>query len=353
MAGERQLTVLVLGVGGHVSQGIVKALRHGTLPVRIVGACVSPLSTGLYLCDSAHVSPYADDAGFLDWVGALCERERVDAVLSGVEPVLDALAPYAGELRERTGAVLVVSPPEALSVGRDKLITARWLEERGLPHAPSAEAADAVGLPELVKLVGFPLVAKPRAGKGSAGVTVLRDQAALDRVSGRVGTVVQQLLGDEDGEFTAGCFVDRDGAVRGTIVMRRTLNAGTTVSARIEDRPDVAEVAASVCSELRPLGPCNVQLRLHDGAPVPFELNVRFSGTTPIRVHFGFDEVGAALRHLVLGQPAEDLPRVTSGAALRYWNEIYPDDAAVAALERDGSLDPGGFDRPAVEDWGL
>ncbi|MEA2397191.1 MAG: carbamoyl-phosphate synthase large subunit, partial [Thermoleophilaceae bacterium] len=182
---------------------------------------------------------------------------------------------------------------------------------------------------------------------------VVGDQRELARVRGADGVVVQQYLGDPAGEFTAGCFVDREGAVRGTIAMRRTLTSGTTMSARIGQDPEVSEVSAAVCAALRPRGPCNVQLRLHDGVPTPFELNVRFSGTTPMRTHFGFDEVGAALRHLVLGQPAVDLPRVTAGLALRYWNELYPDAAAVAALERDGVLEPGSVPRPAIEDWGL
>lgn len=353
MAGDRELTVLVLGVGGQVSQGIVKALRHGSLPVRIVGGCVSPLSTGLYVCDSAVVSPYAHDPGFSEWVAGVCAREGVHAVLSGVEPVLDALAPHAGALREQTGAVLVVSPPDVLAVGRDKLETARWLESSGLPFPLSADAADPAGLDALVERVGFPLLAKPRLGKGSAGIAVLDDSRALARVRGEAGLVVQQLLGDAADEFTAGCFVDRDGTTRGTIVMRRTLVSGTTVSARIGAHPEVREVAQAVCAALRPLGPCNVQMRLNDGVPTPFELNVRFSGTTPMRTHFGFDEVGAALRHLVLDEPATDLPLVTAGVALRYWNELYPDEAAVAALERDGALEPARAPRPAIEDWGV
>jgi carbamoyl-phosphate synthase large subunit len=105
-----------------------------------------------------------------------------------------------------------------------------------------------------------------------------------------------------------------------------------------------------VVEALRPVGPCNVQLREHEGAIVPFELNVRFSGTTPARTRFGFPEVEATLRHLALGEPLPELPRVTEGVMVRYWNEVYPDAQAVAALEAGGSLDdPAGT---LFEDWG-
>ena len=79
------LTVLVLGLGGNVSQGILKALRLSTLPVRIVGACVSPASAGLYGADRALISPPAADPNFLDWLVDTCLSEHVDAVLTGVE----------------------------------------------------------------------------------------------------------------------------------------------------------------------------------------------------------------------------------------------------------------------------
>src|SRR5207244_11100230 len=95
-----------------------------------------------------------------------------------------------------------------------------------------------------------------------------------------------------------------------------------------------------------------VQLRVVEERPVPFELNVRFSGTTPVRARFGFNEVEAALRHFVLGQDDVDLPRVTSGVALRYWNEMHVAEPAVEQLRCEGRLpDPSRFP-VEVEDWG-
>ena len=49
--------VLVLGVGGNVSQGIIKALRFSQLPLKIYGACISEMSTGLYMCDESYILP--------------------------------------------------------------------------------------------------------------------------------------------------------------------------------------------------------------------------------------------------------------------------------------------------------
>ena len=69
---NRIIKILLLGVGGNVSQGILTALRHSNLNCRIIGACVSPESLGLFFCDKAYISPYANDPKFIDWVGEVC-----------------------------------------------------------------------------------------------------------------------------------------------------------------------------------------------------------------------------------------------------------------------------------------
>ena len=68
MNNNKEIKVLLLGVGGNVSQGILKALRCSEIPMKIIGACVSPYSSGLYMCDESMLCPYANDKFFLDWV---------------------------------------------------------------------------------------------------------------------------------------------------------------------------------------------------------------------------------------------------------------------------------------------
>jgi carbamoyl-phosphate synthase large subunit len=362
---RRPLNVLVLGVGGNVSQSIQKALALGRLPVRVVAACISPASAGLYLADKAYISPVARDPAFGPWLIDICQREAIDAVLCGSELVLEELAPLAQEVKRETGAITLVSPPEVLRRGRDKLESCRWLAEQRLPVPRFAAVSDRAAVEELVSDCDFPLLAKPRFGKGSDGILILRTRAELDRVVeaadltlrqivvGEISAadlILQEYLGDPAEEYTAGCFCDADGAVRGTIVLRRTLQGGTTTTAESGDFPEVAAVARQIAAALRPLGPANVQLRLHHGRPVPFEINPRFSGTTALRARMGFNEVEAALRHFVLGEAVPELRVRRGGVALRYWNEIYVSPATQAAVAR-----PEGLEHPApeqTESWG-
>lgn len=348
-----ELTVLVLGVGGNVSQGILKslALLKGSIPLRVLGACISPYSMGLYTVEKAFISPTADEPAFLDWLLEVCRSEKVDVVLSGVESVISALSHYKHVIKVQSGAYCLVSDPEQLAIGNDKLLTCQWLEANGLNFPRYAASEDETAVSQLVGECGYPLIAKPRGGKGSVGIFEVRNTDDIELACRHSNYVIQERLGTDNEEYTVGCFSDKDGRVRGTISMRRTLLYGTTYIAEVGDFPAVHAEAKRIAEALRPIGPSNVQLRMVNGRPVCFEINIRFSGTTPIRTQLGFNDVEASLRHYVMGLPAVDLPYITSGLALRYWNEVYVDPAAFHQLSERGWLDKA-TNQTKFENWG-
>lgn len=341
---HKKLNVLVLGVGGNVSQGILKALAVSNLDCRVIGACTAPEAFGLFTTDAAYVSPAAADPEFVEWLIATCRTESVDVVMSGVEPVLLELARNRTKIEAATAAKCLTNSLDSIRVGSNKTRTCEWLRDNGFPYPHFADAEDDAALLRLVERCGFPLLAKPDTGKGSQGITKLNTAAELDRVRGQTGIVVQEYLGDERAEFTAACLTDRDDEVRGIIVFHRLLSSGTTSCATAGDFPELRELTREIARKLKPRGPCNVQMRMHRGRPVCFELNVRFSGTTPIRARLGFNDVEAAIRHYVLNDTTIDLPLVTEGQAIRYWNEAYVSPSAFQAIQADGELrDPRSY----------
>ncbi len=352
MKNHKSLTVMALGLGGNVSQGILKAIALSPIQCRVIGGCISPNSVGLYTVDRAYVTPLAKDPDFIEWLIATCKAEGVQAILSGVEPVLSVLSHHATEIRKQTGAVCIVSIPAHLDISGDKLTTCQWLQGHGFNYPRYAASENKQEIKKLARECGYPLIAKPRKGKGGQGVMEILNDSELESISARQDYVIQEYLGNPDSEYTAGCFCDRDGRVRGTLVMHRELKYGTTIRAETGEFPEIRAEAIRIASELRPIGPCNIQLRLSNGKPVCFEINVRFSGTTPLRARLGFNEVHNALLHFVLGKPIPDLPLITHGIILRYWNEIYIDAKAYKSLSQTGRLDnPHAFDL-LVEDYG-
>ena len=350
---DARINVLVLAVGGNVSEGILKALDLSSLPCRVIGADIAPLKLGLYTVHRAYIGPWAHEAGFLDWLMDTCRKESVQAILAGAEPILPILSLHSDTIRKETGAIPIVSRPEIHEISDDKLLTCEWLRRNGFRCPAYADSEDVKAVEELAARYRFPLLAKPRHGGGSRGLIRISDEPDLHFIAGKKGFLVQRYIGDNASEYTAGCFSDRDGVVRGTIVMRRELHEGTTVLAEAGLFPPLREEAARIAAALKPMGPCNIQMRMHDDEPVCFEINNRFSGTTPVRARWGFNEVEAALRHYVLGEPARDLPVITEGIMLRYWNEAYVDPGAAAALRDSGFLEDPQRHDIRMEDYGM
>ena len=327
----KKIKILLLGAGGNVSQGILKAIRSydfakEEIEIEVVGACISPESLGLYMCDKACVGPYANEPGFTDWVIDLCNQEDIDLILTGVEENIIALQRDIDRVKYSTKAIFIASSLESLKVGQDKFLTCQWLVEHGLEHPQYCRLEDREGVKRLVEEVGFPLIAKPCHGKGSRGVCYLKDQSSLDALQAEEGYVLQECIGDASKEYTVGCYCDKQGQLRELIVMHRKLENGYSAITEVVDDPVVYQEAKRICEAFHPNGPLNIQMRKDDtGRAVCFELNVRFSGTTPMRDHFGYRDVIAMIKEYCLGESIKDCFQVKKGMACRYINEFYLD----------------------------
>lgn len=334
------MNILLLGVGGNVTQGILKALRASSLDCKLVGACVSSSSPGLYMCDTAYISPYAADPSFVPWLQEVCLKERIDAVFSGVEEILYVMALHRKHLEQNLQTKFIVSDMKQLRIGTDKLETCLWLQRKGFAYPRFALAEDIEGVNKLAECTNCRLIAKPRRGKGSRGLIRLRTTEDLRQIKNLCDYIIQEEIGTEHEEYTVGCYRDKGGSFISSIIMRRELFAGTTSKAIVTANPVIEQEATALCAAFNPAGPLNIQLRLDsEGRPVCFELNVRFSGSTPMRSYFGFREVEAALREYVLGDDISDCFAVRAGTAFRYWEEIYIDAEMEKMLETRGAME--------------
>lgn len=330
------INVLVLGVGGNVSQGIVKAIRKSNLGCRVIGACISPNSIGLYMCDSAYIAPYARTSEFMHWLIDVCNKEKIDIVFTGVEENILEISKNIKQFNDNTKAIFKCTPYEKLIIGQDKYLTVEWLKNNGCNYPKYALSRNQVEIDILVKNVGFPLIAKPIRGKGSAGIFKINNNNELLTISNYKDYIIQEFIGSEHTEYTIGCYRDKRGKVLKPIIMHRELKYGTTFKAQIIEDDSIEAEAIKICEKFKPVGPLNIQLRKDiQNKPVCFELNVRFSGTTPMRAHFGFNDVEAMIKEYILGYEILDEFEVRKGLSYRYMNEMYIDTNIQDYLEKN------------------
>jgi carbamoyl-phosphate synthase large subunit len=314
--------ILVTGAGALLGQGIVRALQGSSLDCEIVTADSFNLSAGLFWGVRGHVPPSPKDPRYIEALTELLRAERPDIVMVGTDTELPLIAQAREALEAASGGCVLVSSSKVVNIADDKYLTYEFFKEAGFFPPLSALPEDAAALDELIDTVGFPLIVKPRVGARSIGVSRVTNKNELRAaLEGRSDLVVQECVGTDSEEYTAGVLVF-DGRAEASIVMRRDLRDGNTHRAYLEPFPELNAEVRKFGEALKPFGPVNFQFRTdRDGRPRVFEINGRFSGTTPMRALVGFNEVEMCVRKILWGEPILQ-PELREATVLRHWTEM-------------------------------
>lgn len=342
------IRVLVTGAGSGVGQGILKALRASDLRPTVISADISPLNSALYRADEAILIPRVEEPGALERFITLLNAHKIDVVMVGSEFDLLFFAQYKRDLEEATGALIAVSPLPSIEISDDKWLTTCFLAENGLPHARAALPANVAEARAAAEGFGLPVVLKSRTGTSSRNVHVIRSLDQIDAVfDGVANPMLQEFAGDMgDGlgpEYTCSVFACADGTLLGPFTARRTLRGGSSWVVEVGTYSQLYPTLLNIARKLPMAGSINVQLRDGPKGPIPFEFNVRFSGTTAVRAHFGFNEPDMFLRSYLLGEKVEQ-PQIRSGVAFRYLEEVFIENVSASDL-----VEP--FPKGVVRPW--
>lgn len=333
---------MVTGAGAVLGQGIIKSLRIAAHPYEIVALDPDPRAVGLYWADRAHLIPLASDAGYGDAIDSVIDRERPEVLLIGTDVELMHFAVAKERLEARYCVRIVVSPPEVIRIADDKWLTYQFLASNGFPY-PDSALPD--GYQALVRRCGFPLIVKPRIGARSIGVHRVANEQQLQQALAEVTSpIIQECVATPEQEFTSGITVV-NGQAKAVVTMRRDLRDGNTHRAYVAPDSPYDDLLATIAEKLGGEGVVNFQFRVAQGAPKIFEINARFSGTTPFRAYAGFNEVDHLVRYYVLGSPIPR-PALTSVVILRYMNEIIIQPEQIQRIESQRAVAGRGFSHP-------
>ena len=321
------MKVLVSGGGALLGQGIIRSLRASRFHAEVVAIDPNPLSAGLYWADSAHLVPMANAPDYAERLHEILQAVRPDIVFVGTDVELSILAHYRQAWEKELNTQIVVSRSEVVAIADDKWKTYQFLKQTGFSYPESALPGDEN---RLIEQVGFPLVVKPRIGARSVGLHIVNSREDLARVL-TPEAIIQQCVATDADEYTAGSLTF--GTCQATIVMRRILRNGNTHCAFVDDYPELNATVRDLSNALQAYGPANFQFRLTpDGEVKVFEINARFSGTTPLRGHAGFNEVEMVIDYLLQGQPIQQ-PTVKPLVFLRHLSETVVRPEAIKQIE--------------------
>ena len=336
------MNVLVTGAGALLGQGVIKSLKLAKAGYHIIAADPDPRAVGLFWADTAYVIPLASSPDYLDSLSKILDRERPDAVVLGTDVELMAWSLSKDEMESRFDTHVIVSPPEVIQIANDKWRTYQFFRSHGFPHPRSTMPED---IDSLLRECDFPLVVKPRIGARSVGVRLVYNREELRvALATTVEPVIQECVATASDEFTSGILVTEEG-VHAVVTMRRDLRDGNTYRAYVEPGSPFNAYLSEVATALKGWGPLNFQFRVDKGVPKIFEINARFSGTTPMRAYAGFNEVDHFLRFVCRGEPIP-APSLRNIVVLRFWDEIVVESSALKKISHGDRTADLSFERP-------
>lgn len=321
-----KINIGVTGTGSLIGQAIIKSVMRSDLKNKIdfIGFDYFTNTVGSFWCKQNYLlpdilNPNVTHQQWLDKIIQTVKENEIKLLFIGVDFELPILAKHKKIVEDATGAIVMVSSEEVISIADDKFLTYQFLKDNNLYNPTSWLPSELNN----VKL-NYPVIVKPRKGARSVGVSKVVSETQLNVAINSVkDAVIQDCVGSEETEFTCG-VIYLNNQVKKIIVLNRSLKAGNTyISHYNKNYPAIiTEYLHKVASLLKPFGASNFQLRLDEnGIPKIFEINSRHSGTTYIRSLFGFKEVEYIINFLLFNTEMEfDL---TEGTVVRYYDEFF------------------------------
>lgn len=322
------VNVLVTGAGGGgIGEQVIKCLRLSELKIHIFATDITSISKGKIDGDEFIVAPLATDPNYLTFIFNYCIQNKINVVIPGSEIELKVLS-LNRELFEDKGIAVLINSKECINICLDKNLTSEFLSKNGFKSPKSLRIKS---VSDLNLINDFPLVLKPSVGGGGSVNTMIVQNESELRVFGEFllnqykEFIAQEYVGDANSEYTVGVLSTNEGLVVDSIVLRRNILSGLGAKIKILNTTDkislgkylaissgisqgeivryqlISSVAEKIANTIKSTGPLNIQCRLVGNEVYIFEINPRFSGTSPMRALAGFNELEIEIKNRLLG----------------------------------------------------
>lgn len=304
-----EYNILILSAGRRVElvQSFQKAAKRLNIKSNVVAGDCSETAPAIYFADRKAILPRIDEVNYIDEIINVCKREGIRLVIPTIDTDLLLLSEERERIESESGAVVLISSTEVISICRDKINTQKFLEENEfkIPKMYSEEELDSGE-------IEFPLFIKPKSGSSSINTFKVNN---IEELATYRSLIKEPIMQDfmEGKEFTVDVFLDFDGNLI-TVVprLRMATRSGEISKGKIIKDKEIIEDIKRLVEVLKPVGHITIQLMKTNKGIEYIEINPRFGGGAPMSIQSGADS-------------CENLYRLLMGENLEY-NENYRDN---------------------------
>lgn len=319
-------TILVSGASGIVGYGILRSLKSTGKDLRLIGTTIYDDSVAQGFCDIFEKAIPTTDENYLNWLLSIIKKYHVDLIIPGIEADLYKWSSHK-EIIEKTGAKVLTNTPFLIELCKDKWMFYKELSQINSPYL--IQTSLDTDFASIVEKFGLPFLLKPKRGFASQGIVKVINEDIFELYKVQIGEIlmVQEIVGNEEEEFTTSAFCDGNGSYYNCMTLKRKLaKDGFTDRAETYELENIDKVLNHLCSYLKPIGPTNFQFRKQNGTLKLLEINPRISSSTSIRTAFGYNESEMVIDYYLENKVPRQ-PNLKMGKAVRYTEDkIFFDD---------------------------
>lgn len=311
--------ILAAGTRNKIIQYFKKTLNGiGT----VVATDASELGPAIYDADKYYIVPPITEPGYIDLILDICKKEKIDGVLSLIDPELSLLAENEEKFKE-VGTTVVGSSYELCEMALDKFQMYHWLINHNYNCAQSWMDKTEFYVALDRGTVSFPVFVKPARGSASISISKVYDKETVDLLFAHEdGLMIQEFLNGQ--EIGADVYIDMiSGEVVSIFTKKKIkMRAGETDKAVSFKDPELFALIEKFVLEAGYRGQIDIDIFDINGQYYISEVNPRFGGGYPHAYESGCDHMKLILNNLTGVANEKDIGTYNEGIYMMKYNEL-------------------------------
>lgn len=285
---------------------------------KVVATDMQKTAPALYEADKMYIVPSITDPKYMDIIFDICKTEKINGVLSLIDPELSLLAKYQKEFA-LLGVTVIGSSYEVCELSLDKYRMYLWLIHHNFKCARSY-----INFEEFENSkTKYPVFVKPR--KGSASISISK---ALDRSTARFlfeqkeEMMIQEFLNGQ--EIGVDVYIDMiSGEVVSIFAKKKIcMRAGETDKALSFKDKRLFVFIEEFVKRMGYRGQIDIDIFDINGEYYISEVNPRFGGGYPHAYEAGVNHMNLIMENLEGRQNQKSIGSYKDGIYMMKYNEI-------------------------------
>ena len=315
------MNILILSAGtrNKVVQYFKKALGDKG---NIIATDMSELAPAVYDADKFYQVPRMTDPGYIDVIFDICKKEKIDGVLTLIDPELSLLAENRDKFAE-LGVTVIGSDYALCERALDKMAMFEWLSGHGYNCARSYVDKEKFYADVEAGLVTYPVFVKPVCGSASIAISKVYDKETVELLFAHDDNLmIQEFLNGQ--EIGADVYIDM---VSGEVVSIFTkkkivMRAGETDKAISFKDDELFALIEKFAKESGWSGQIDIDIFDIDGKYYISEVNPRFGGGYPHAYECGCDHMTLIINNLDKKANEKNIGAYDEGVYMMKYNEL-------------------------------